>query len=122
MDPTKEWISCFGVGSGGTPPAETFNPYIVHPETADLSLKARFTTRNFTNVSGNVSKPRYWDGALKKDFTAQYIEWDKVNDKIYAICVCELDYDELLGKPISEIGFYMATHDMTNNGISTGIS
>jgi len=112
----KQWISVFSVGSGGCPPSEIFNPYLVKPETESLSIPIRFTNELVANVDGNINKPRYWDNNYKKDFTYITMEHDKINDKIYAIIVLELDFSECLGKPINEIGLWFAEHELDANG------
>lgn len=113
---SKDWISVFGVGTGGTPPSEGLNPYIVNPKTEDLSEKLLFTDSIFNNVDGNINKPHYWDNHTKKDFTNIALRYNQEKDKVYAILLCDLDFTELLGKKINEIGLYLATHELDSEG------
>ena len=114
----KEWISCFGVGNGGAPLSEGFNPYIVAPTTKDLANKLQFTLSKFSNVDNDYRKPKYHDNNTKKDFTELKISYDKENNKIYALATCELDYSELLGATVNELGFYFATHTLEDGEIT----
>jgi hypothetical protein len=51
---SKDWISVFGVGTGGTPPSEGLNPYIVNPKTEDLSEKLLFTDSIFNKILASL--------------------------------------------------------------------
>lgn len=99
------WISVFGVGSGGAPLSEGNNPYVVDPNSVELTSPLQFRT-----ASVNDSKIKYYDNLRKKDFSSVYLNWDKSADDVYALLVCELGYDDLLGKIINEIGLYTCTH------------
>lgn len=108
---SPRWISVFGVGSGGAPLSEGNNPYIVDPNSIDLTSPLQFRT---SSVDDN--KIKYYDNLRKKDFTSVYLNWDKSSDDVYALLVCELNYDDLLGKIINEIGLYTCTHIFDSAG------
>lgn len=103
------WISTFGIGSGGASLSEGNNPYIVDPNATELSTPMVFRTD--TNLPVNT----YWDGVKKKNFSAIYLNWDKSADDIYALLICELDYNDCLGKSINELGLYMCNHILDSN-------
>lgn len=106
---SPRWISTFGIGSGGASLSEGNNPYIVDSNSTELSTPIIFRTD--TNIPANT----YWDGVKKKNFSAIYLNWDKSADDIYALLICELDYNDCLGKTINELGLYMCNHVLDNN-------
>lgn len=105
------WISVFGVGSGGAPLTEGLNPFVVNPNATELSTPLQFRT-----TTPNQQTVKYYDNFKKKDFTALYLNWDKQADDVYALLVCELDYGDLLGKVVNEIGLYNCTHIFDSQG------
>lgn len=109
------WISTFGVGSGGAPLSEGNNPYIVNANDTELLSPSNFRKDNMSN-----SNSVYWDNYRKKDFSSIYLNWDKNTDDIYALLVCELDYDDCKGQTINEIGIYNCNHSLDSNGQIVG--
>lgn len=109
------WISTFGIGSGGAPLSEGNNPYIVNANDTELLSPSIFRKDNT-----NVGNTKYWDNFRKKDFSSVYLNWDKNTDDIYALLVCELDYNDCKGQTINEIGLYNCNHILDSNGQITG--
>lgn len=100
------WISTFGVGSGGAPLAEALNPYIVNSRDTELTSPLMFRR----DGSAIDPKDKYWDNFKKKDFSGIYLNWDKQVDDVFALLICELNYDDLMGQIINEIGLYYCNH------------
>lgn len=109
------WISCFGVGSGGAPLSEGNNPYVVNANDTELASPNTLRKDNIV-IAGNT---KYWDNFKKKDFSTIYLNWDKRTDDVYAVLICELNYEDCRGQTINEIGLYMCTHvfDVDNTTI-----
>lgn len=114
---SNRWISTFGVGSGGAPLSEGFNPYTVDPTNTELNSPLMFIKDSIGAVTSG-----YWDNMKKKDFKSIYLNWDKGTDDVYALLVCEVGYDDCRGDIINEIGLYYCNHTLETNGTIIGKS
>lgn len=108
------WISVFGIGSGGAPLSEGNNPYIVNANDTELTAPNVFRNTPLSNQT-----VRYWDNYRKKDFTKIELNWDKSADDIYALLICDLDFDDCKGQTVNELGIYTCTHVYNGDVIST---
>ena len=114
-------INLFGVGSGGTPAADPFNPYSPTPADNDLSQPIYFrSTTNSTPLTPSESL-KYFDARptagdndrtqyYKKTFTSQELVFDDVNNDYYnkiQLDITNLDARDFL---LNELALYSAKY------------
>jgi hypothetical protein len=90
----NRYINLFGIGKGGTPVADPFNPIPPTPADSDLTTPVVFRTSTMVEPLPLIDRPKYMDGRLdpsdntvtlwyKKTFTSKEIVLDNVNNDYY---------------------------------------
>ena len=111
-------INVFGIGSGGTPIADPFNP--IAPTPADVGLSKEVAFRTMPNgtplPAGDVAK--YTDSRsagstsfYKKAFTNKNIIMDDANDDYYVKLTLDITEKDARGALVSELGLYSSQYD-----------
>lgn len=109
-------INLFGIGTGGTPLADPFNPIAPTPADPELSNAVAFRIANASSPLpvGDVTK--YADGRVsgadtlfyKKAFTTQTLVLDDATDDYYNKITLDINSLDARGQLISELALYSA--------------
>jgi hypothetical protein len=117
-------ILLFGIGTGGTPAGDPFNPTAPTPPDAELSTRVPFRLTSASNPLPTVDIPKYVDDVTdggtgltawyKKAFTAQEIVMDDVSDDYYVKLTLDITKEDARDALINELALYSATYSAGN--------
>jgi hypothetical protein len=116
-------ICLFGIGSGGTPSADPFNPIAPTPTDANLNTKVAFRTVATGNALPAGDDTKYYgmetlggnDSYYTKRFTGSpTLVVDPLNDECYVKLTLDIVKEDARGTIISELGLYSARLVGTN--------
>lgn len=115
-------INLFGIGTGGTPVADPFNPISPTPADAELNSAVPFRIANTANPLPVGDVPKYADGRLvgadtsffKKTFTDKVIVKDDINDDYYTKISLDINSLDARGHLISELALYTSRSPAAN--------
>lgn len=109
-------VCSFGIGSGGTPVADPFNPIAPTPADSDMTAAVPFRTIANTDSLTPADAKKYFDKRTagsdfkyyKKLFTNLEIVTDNVKDEYYIKATLDIAATDSRGALISELGLYSA--------------
>ena len=110
-------ITCFGIGTGGTPSADPFNP--TPPTAADVKLNTEVPFV-ITNTAGNTTNTSvYFDGRVsgsqtqyhKKAFSKKELVINNERDEVYVKLTLDVSLTDARGNNISELSLFFSLFD-----------
>ncbi|WP_368880293.1 hypothetical protein [Proteus mirabilis] len=109
-------LCLFGIGSGGTPESDPFNPLVPTSADKDLNKAVPFRIVNSGNPLPEEDKKLYFDTKqnhddtqyMKKLFTKKELVVDTEKDRVYVKVTLDVNALDARGQKFSEIGIFSA--------------